>query len=207
MRSNTIKVVSFDCDGVMFDSSLANRAYYDHLMTHFDLPAITDRQFAYAHMHTVDQALAFILTDPEILAAVQAYRREVSYRPFIRHMVIEPHLRQLLTQLRPAYKTAIATNRTNTMAHVLEDHGLQGLFDKVVTASDVPHAKPHPDQLLCLLAHFGVGSSEMLFIGDSELDAAAARQADVPFVAFGNPRLAAMAHIQSLGQVPRLLGQ
>ncbi|MCJ8501824.1 HAD family hydrolase [Desulfatitalea alkaliphila] len=205
MTRNTFKVVGFDCDGVMFNSSRANRAYYDHLMERFALPALTDRQFAYAHMHTVDEALNFIVGDPRLLEQVQAYRRQISYRPFIRHMVVEPHLHRLLNSLRPAYKTAIATNRTNTMSHVLEEHGLTELFDKVVTASDVTYAKPHPEQLLLLLAHFAIDPREMVFIGDSELDAAAAHQAGVPFVAFGNPGLHAMAHIEHLGQIPRLL--
>lgn len=206
VKSNAIKAVAFDCDGVLFDSSQANRSYYDHILAHFGLPAMTDRQFAYAHMHTVDQALVHLIQDTDLLAAVQQFRHQLSYKPFIRYMVMEPHLRGLLAHLRPAYKTAIATNRTNTMARVLEAHGLEALFDQVVTASDVARPKPSPDQLLKVLDHFGIGPSEMIFIGDSELDAAAGHQAGVPFVAFANPRLDAMAHIENLGQVPRLLG-
>jgi phosphoglycolate phosphatase len=206
VKTNTIKVVGFDCDGVLFDSSNANRSYYNHILRHCGLPAMTDRQFAYAHMHTVDQALAYLLDDPDTLAAAQHYRRQLSYQPFIRDMVVEPHLRDLLAHLRPTYKTAIATNRTNTMARVLEAHGLQTMFDKVVTASDVRRPKPYPDQLLDLLDHFGIAPSQMIYIGDSELDAAAAHQAGVPFIAYANPQLKATAHIRHLGQVPPLLG-
>ncbi len=206
MITNNIKVVAFDCDGVLFDSSLSNRSYYNRLLQHLGRPPMTDQQFAYVHMHTVHEALAYLFDNPEDLAAVQSYQRQMSYLPFIREMVVEPYLRELLTRLRPAYKTAIATNRTDTMARVLEEHDLQPFFDKVVTASDVCQPKPYPDQLLVLLAYFGIEPHEMIYVGDSELDAAASHQAGVPFIAFDNPRLTAKAHIQNLKQLLSILG-
>jgi HAD superfamily hydrolase (TIGR01549 family) len=203
---NQIKLVAFDCDGVLFDSSRSNRAYYDQILKHLGRPPMTDAQFAYVHMHTVHEALAYLFEDADELAAVKRYQRGMSYLPFIRDMVVEPYLHELLTQLRPAYKIAIATNRTDTMARVLEEHGLQHWFDKVVTASDVRQPKPYPDQLLLLLAHFGIEPHQMIYVGDSELDAAASHQAGVPFIAYNNPRLTAKAHIQNLKQILSVLG-
>jgi phosphoglycolate phosphatase-like HAD superfamily hydrolase len=199
--AKTIKAVAFDCDGVMFDSSNANRAYYNHILTHFGLSEITPQQFAYVHMHTVDEAIIYLFEDPRMLSEAQAFRREMSYIPFIRHMEIEPFLVDVLARLRPQYKTAIATNRTDTMARVLEEHNLKGLFDKVITACDVRFPKPHPDQLLTLLSHFSLDPGEMIFIGDSELDELAAQQAQVPFFAYANPELKADVHIQNLGEI------
>ena len=205
MKPQDLKVVTFDCDGVMFDSSQSNRAYYDHILSHFGKPPMTDRQFAYAHMHTVHGALAHLFEGTDLLDQVRQYCRTLSYMPFIRHMVMEPHLKTVLALLRQGYHTAIATNRTNTMVHVLSEHGLTDAFDKVVTASDVRNAKPDPEQLLVILDHFGITARQMLYIGDSELDAMAAEQAGVPFVAFGNPDLKARYHIQNLGQLMALL--
>lgn len=203
MNQHTIKAVAFDCDGVMFDSSQANRAYYNQILSKFGLPGVTEEQFDYVHMHTVDEALAFLVGDRSSpsLEEVKLYCRRMSYLPFIKDMIIEPHLQGLLKQLRPDYKTAIATNRTNTMNRVLETHHLQGLFDKVVTAADVRHPKPHPEQLLVLMDYFGIQPDQMVYIGDSELDAAAARQAGVGFIAYANPRLPADWHIHNLGQI------
>lgn len=201
MTWQDIKVVAFDCDGVMFDSSQANRAYYNQILFEFGLSAMTDEQFAYVHMHTVDEALAFLVKDDQKLKSVKQYCRRMSYLPFIRDMIMEPFLKQLLNRLRPRYKTAIATNRTNTMRYVLEAHHLQGLFDKVVTAADVRNPKPHPEQLLSLIHHFGILPSQLVYIGDSRLDAQAAHQAQVRFVAYDNHDLEANVHIQSLEQL------
>ena len=201
-----IHVVAFDCDGVMFDSSQANRAYYNHILEHFGLPLMSAEQFAYAHMHTVDETLEFLIPDKELLSAARQYRRKMSYLAFIRHMIVEPTLRDLLAKLTPAFKTAIATNRTDTMDRVLLEHKLEGQFDFVVTASDVRYPKPHPEQLNVIVRHFGIDPRQMVYIGDSLLDAQAARAAAVPFIAYGNPDLSADAHIVSLQQIESILG-
>ena len=49
-----IKVVGFDCDGVLFDTKQANRAYYNRILNHFGKTAMTDEQFTFIHMHTLD---------------------------------------------------------------------------------------------------------------------------------------------------------
>lgn len=201
-----IQVVAFDCDGVMFDSSRANQAYYNHLLGHIGQTAMTPEQFAFAHMHTVDETLEFLIQDPDLLLAARQYRLQMGYLTFIRHMVIEPSLRNLLSSLKPAFKTAIATNRTDTMDRVLSEHGLEGEFDMVVTASDVGHPKPHPEQLNVLVKHFDVEPDRMIYIGDSPLDGQAAQAAGVPFIAYRNRALEAELHIESLGQIKDLLG-
>lgn len=207
MNIAALKVIGFDCDGVLFDSSQANRAYYNHILEQFHLPEMDAAQFTYAHMHTVNETLAFLIDDPAILEAAQAYRRRMSYMPFIRHMVMEPDLNDILARLRPVYKTAIATNRTDTMQRVLEEHHLEGCFDFVVTAQDVQHPKPHPEQLLAVLDHFAIAPPEMVYVGDSELDAKAAHSAGVPFIAYANPSLEADVHVERLDQIARLLNR
>jgi phosphoglycolate phosphatase len=206
MDSRSVKVVAFDCDGVMFDSSEANRAFYNQVLTHIEMPPMTTEQSAFVHMHTVDESLEYLIDDPGRLAEARRYRLQMSYLSFIRHMVIEPHLKALLAKLRPAFKTAIATNRTDTMDRVLEEHELEGQFDLVVTALDVHHPKPHPEQLQVILDHFEITPDRMIYIGDSSLDAQSAQAANVPFIAFRNASLPARVHIQSLRQIQEILG-
>jgi HAD superfamily hydrolase (TIGR01549 family) len=202
---NAVKVVAFDCDGVLFDSTLANQSYYNHILNHFGLPVMSEAQFAFVHMHTADESVAHLIADPDTLAAANQYRKELSYLPFIRHMVVEPHLHDLLARLRPQFKTAIATNRTDTMERVLFEHELEADFDLVVTAQDVRHPKPHPECLQAILNHFNLNTLEMVYIGDSELDAIAARRAGVPFIAYANNALEADFYIDRLSQVADLL--
>lgn len=200
-----IKVVAFDCDGVMFNSEKANTAYYNRILNHVGSPGMSSEQLAYVHMHTVGEALSFLFPDAQTLQSALAFSRETGYADFIQQMEIEPYLIPLLNSVRPRVKTAVATNRTNTMGQVIEEHGLEGLFDLVVCAMDVEKPKPHPDMLNRVLDHFGVAADEMLFIGDSQLDAMAAQAASVPFAAYANPSLIADYHISSLDAVAGII--
>ena len=202
---DALRVIAFDCDGVLFDSTNANRAYYDHLLQHFGKSPMSASQFAYAHMHTVDESLCHLFGTGPLLEKVDRYRRQMSYLPFIKHMQMEPYLEPLLTRLRVKYDTAIATNRTDTMERVLHEHGLSHLFDLVVTARDVKHPKPQPDQLLKILAHFKLTPQQALYVGDSELDALAAQSAGIPLVAYKKSRLPADLHIQHFRELEELL--
>ena len=200
------KVIAFDCDGVMFDSREANRAYYNHMLEKANLPTMTPEQMEYVHMHTVDESMRFLITDTALREEIQAYRRQLGYLPFLKHMQMEPDLVPLLERLRPRYKTAVATNRTDTMARVLDENGIAHLFDLVVTALDVAFPKPHPEALNKVAAAFSAAPHEVLYVGDSKVDELAARAASMPFVAYANPSLEADHHIQRLAQIEGLLG-
>jgi phosphoglycolate phosphatase len=190
----------------MFDSQEANRAYYNRVLDHCQLPAMTSEQLAYVHMHTVDESLAYLIRDEAIRQTAHAYRRQLGYLPFLKFMRMEPGLVPLLETLRPQFKTAVATNRTDTMAHVLAINHIDHLFDLVVCALDVEFPKPHPEALLKVVDHFSVSPDELVYVGDSAVDEMAAKAAGVTFVAYRNPELAADFHIRKLAEVTGLLG-
>ena len=202
---NNIKVVAFDCDGVMFDTVKANTAYYNSVLHHFNMTDMTPEQFAYSHMHTADNAMVKLFDDEKMLEAAQNYRRDMSYLPFLKYMEIEPYLKPLLEKLRPEYRTAVATNRTDTMKRVIIEHTLEGYFDIVVTALDVKRPKPYPDQLLKILEHFQIEPQQAIYVGDSELDAMAAKSAGIPIIAYNNKSLTADFHINSLKEIEDIL--
>lgn len=199
------KAVAFDCDGVLFDTEQANRAYYSSILEHFGHPAMTDEQFAFVHMHTVGESLAYLFPDEKTLAAAHGFRKGMDYRQYLRYLTMEPHLISLLENLRPKFKTAIATNRTDTMSRLLAEFNLDGHFDLVVTASNVARPKPHPDVLLKILDYFDLPPRQVLYIGDSRLDELAARAAAIPLVAYRNPKLSADYYINGLNEIQGLL--
>jgi len=203
---NKIKVLTFDCDGVMFDTKESNTAYYNQILGHFGRPAMTAEQFAYCHSHTADQAIANLFNDEADFRAAQSYRKSMSYLPFLKYMEMEPYLKPLIETLRPGYKTAVATNRSDTMDHVISEHGLEGYFDLVVCSSDVDHPKPHPALLIKVIEHFGIEPYDSIYVGDSDLDEIAAKAAGVAFVAYKNRSLSADFHIQSLKEIADILG-
>lgn len=205
MIMKNIKAVIFDCDGVMFDTAQANRFYYSHILQHFGRPAVTDEQFTFVHMHTVDESMAYLFPDETTLAAAYDFRKSMDYRQYLGYLTIEPHLVSLLEKLRPQIKTTIATNRTDTLDRLLAEFNLNGYFDLVVTSSDVARPKPHPEALLKILNYFDLEPYQTIYIGDSQVDEIAARSAAMPFVAFRNRKLSADYHIDTLKELEDLL--
>ncbi len=200
-----IKVVAFDCDGVLFDTRKANTAFYNRILTYFGKSEINPEQFDYIHMHTVEESIAYLFENEEDRQAAHAYRKRTGYEPFFKMMEMEPHLKPLLKKLRPGYWTAIVTNRTDTMHRVLTEFGLENEFDWVVTALDVPRPKPFADPLIKVLDHFSIKPHEMVYVGDSELDEIASKAAGVPFIAYNNPSLSADFHVTSLKEIEGIL--
>jgi HAD superfamily hydrolase (TIGR01509 family) len=200
-----VKVVAFDCDGVLFDTERSNRAYYNEILNHLGKTDMTPEQFAYVHSHTLNESLAHLFSDEKSLAEAYAYRKTLQYSKFYPLMEIEPGLVSLLKKLRPQRKTAIATNRTDTIYGLIEAFEIRGHFDFVVSSSDVRLPKPHPDALLKILEHFKIRPDQALYVGDSNVDQSAATSAGIRLVAYRNKALSSDYHIDSLKEIEALL--
>jgi len=193
-----LKLVIFDCDGVMFSSRESNRLYYNHLLQAFDCPPMDEEELHYVHIHNVHNSIAHIFRkhahiDP---SAIDAYRQRLDYSPYLRHMTMEPDLLPFLELIKPRYYTAISTNRTDTMEIILDTFALRPWFDMVVTALTAPRPKPAPDGLHMILDHFRVQSESAIYIGDSEIDQQHCAGTGVDLIAFRNNALAARYYVE-----------
>lgn len=200
-----LKLVGFDCDGVLFDSRSSNITFYNGILERFGLPPMKTPAVDYVHSHTFQESLEYLFREYPNLEEVWDYCRTLDYQQFIPMMVEEPYLREFLQFLRPRFYTALATNRTTTTHAVLNYHRLADQFDLVISALDVTRPKPHPESFWRILEHFGLSPGEVIFIGDSEVDEAFARNAGVPLVAYRNPHLKADFYLDSFAAGPDLI--
>jgi phosphoglycolate phosphatase len=206
MMIEKIKAVVFDCDGVMFDTALANRKYYDEVLSAFGKPPLNDEQFVNVHMMTVTSAIAYLFPQKEDLSEIFACLKDIGYHKFIEYMKMENGLVELLVRLKAhGYIRGIGTNRTNTMETVLKDFHLESYFEVVVTAAMVKHPKPDPEQLHLIMNQFGLKPGQVMFIGDSEYDQEAAASAGVQFVAFKASHLDADWNVSSMDEIAEIL--
>jgi beta-phosphoglucomutase-like phosphatase (HAD superfamily) len=200
-----LKLVIFDCDGVMFDSKDANRIYYNHLLEKFGYPLMDEQEEDYVHSHNVLDSINFIFRKyPREIEEVNQYRISVDYTPFLKYMVIEPDLKEFLGILKPKFYTAISTNRSNTMPSVMKMHDLESYFDLVVTSLDVEQPKPHTEGLIKILNHFQLSASEAVYIGDSMVDREHTAGVNMRLISFKNPDLPAEYHVNRFLDIPQL---
>jgi len=202
-----LKLVAFDCDGVLFDSRQANIAFYSAILAHFGQPPLGAEAVEYVHSHTAPESLAYLFQGYPNFPEVLRFYRTVDYQPFIPMMLEEPHLREFLQFLRPRCRTALITNRTTTTKAVLAYHGLEESFDAVLSAQDVSRPKPHPESFVRLLTRFGLAPREAVYIGDSRVDEEFANNAGVPLVAYRNTHLNAAYYLDSFAAGPTLIDQ
>lgn len=200
-----LRLVIFDCDGVMFDSKDANRIYYNQLLEKFGHPLMDEQEEDYVHSHNVLDSVNYIFRKyPREIEEVNQYRISVDYTPFLKYMVIEPDLKEFLGMLKPKFYTAISTNRSNTMPSVMKMHDLESYFDLVVTSLDVEQPKPHTEGLVKILNHFQLSASEAVYIGDSMVDREHTAGVNMRLISFKNPDLPAEYHVNSFLDIPQL---
>lgn len=201
-----LKLVVFDCDGVMFSSRESNRVYYNHILQVFGCPPMDAQELEYVHIHNVNNSIRHIFRNhPHIsMEKINAFRTGLDYTPYLQYMEMEPDLMDFLHSIRPRYATAISTNRTDTMETILDTFNLRPWFDMVVTAATAPQPKPAPDGLLQILDHFQVEPHESIYIGDSVIDQEHCAGAGVDLIAFRNTGLNARYWVNSFTDILRL---
>jgi len=199
-------LIIFDCDGVMFETKWVNRLYYNDMLAHFNLPEMNDEQFEYAHSHSAADAIRYLcephnIPDKDVLD----YLKRINYSNYIKHMKLNPELKPLISKIRPPCRTAVATNRSDTMPKVVDTFELSAYFDRIMTALDVKNPKPDPEMITDTISYFKVDIDRVLYIGDTRVDEQAALRAEVDFVAFEDQSLQATYHINALSQLEEII--
>lgn len=197
------KVVIYDCDGVILDSVESNYIFYNRVMAFLGRPEIDrDNEDARRVLHTysfIDVMDYFFGNDPQCGEAL-SFAKTIHYRDLMPFMKMEDGFVSTLDQLKEHTSLAICTNRATSMDMIIDDFGLSGYFDYVMTASQVKNPKPHPEPLLKVLDHFNITPGEALFVGDGEVDMLAAKEAGVPFISYKS-HLPALARIQHHSEI------
>lgn len=186
-------LVMFDLDGTLIETAPEICDAVNDTLKHFGLPEVTqdqvDRWIGYGTRELLIQALAFVRklavdavrafdTLPLIAAEFDRhYQRRCGTRS-----QLYPHVREALQQLRQqGVRLAVVTNKEGRYTQtVLAAHALVPLFDRVVSGDSLPTKKPDPAGIRSCLAQFEVRPERALFVGDSSIDVATARNAGVP---------------------------
>ena len=183
----------FDLDGTLIETAPEICDAVNDTLRHFGLPEVSqdsvDRWIGQGTRELLIQALAHVrrvkaelirssATLPLIAAEFDShYQRRCGTRSHL-----YPHVRGVLQHLREqAVKLAVVTNKEARYTRtVLDAHQLTPLFDRVVSGDSLPTKKPDPAGILSCLDQFQVLPARALFVGDSSIDVATARNAGVP---------------------------
>jgi phosphoglycolate phosphatase len=108
---------------------------------------------------------------------------------------------------------AVCTNKPSRLTGmILERLGIDHYFARVVAGDSMPFRKPDPRALMEVVDGFGTAKEATLMVGDSEVDAATAHAASVPFalMTYGYHRgpiedISSVATLDHFGELATLL--
>ncbi len=175
--NNDFKLIIFDLDGTLVDSSADVVDCFNYALMEEKLPPIPEKEIK----RTIGYPLKEVFSrygDAERL-----------YSHFTRRAgeimgdgtTLLPDVKETITELRNiGLKVAIATTKIRRdTERILRKIGISNLIDELSCADDVENVKPSPEPLLRLLKIFGFGKDETLMVGDTVNDIIAARNAGI----------------------------
>lgn len=130
----------------------------------------------------------FTLTENDDLEEAEQFAKllkEKADEVMVSNTELYSGVKDVLTRLRERdIKTAIVTSKFHyRIEQILTKFNANDLIDIIVGAEDVKASKPNPEGLHWTLEHLGLKKEEVLYVGDSYVDAKAAENADVGFAA------------------------
>ena len=77
----------------------------------------------------------------------------------------------------------VSTKFRYRIEEILEREGLSNRFGVIIGGEDVAEHKPHPEGLTTAISRMQMDANDVLYVGDSKVDALTAARAKVPFIA------------------------
>ena len=186
-------LILFDLDGTLVETAPDIADAVNDALRQVGLPDLSQAQISlwigFGTQALLAQALALSSATP--LAEVQGsdllaqtvghYNRSYAQRCGQRSRLY-PQVRATLAAVRQrGVKLALVTNKESRYTQmVLDAVQLQASFDQVVCGDSLPAKKPDPSGVQLCLSQLRVAPERALFVGDSSIDAATARNAGVP---------------------------
>lgn len=190
--SRAYDLILFDLDGTLIETAPEIADAVNDTLDDFNRPRVTQRQvndwIGHGTRELLIQALAFCdhTSADAVRASVHFPRIEAAFGIHYQKRCgtrshLYPRVRDTLQALRAAgVKLVVVTNKEGRYTQtVLDAHQLAPLFDRVVSGDTLPVKKPHPAAIHDCLQRFGVVPARALFVGDSSIDVATARNAGI----------------------------
>jgi phosphoglycolate phosphatase len=179
-----LRAILFDLDGTLLDTAPDMVGALNALRQEHDLAPMPYEQVRSAVSHGAARVVktGFADAPTENLAALQQRFLEIYRGALSRGTRLFPGMEQVLDALsRRRLKCGIVTNKAAWLTDpLLDELGLRGRFECVVSGDTVAERKPHPLPLLHAAALAEVSPGECIYVGDAERDVQAAHAAGMP---------------------------
>lgn len=175
----------FDFDYTLADSSRGIVLCFRTVLTRHQYMNVTDDTIKRTIGKTLEESFSILtgVTDPERLATFRQEYRLAADVHMNENTILFADTLPTLTELkkRGASLGIISTKYRFRILSFLNDYLPDDFFDIVVGGEDVSAPKPSPEGVFFAIKHLGCAPQNVLYIGDSAVDAKTAQNAGVDF--------------------------
>ena len=209
------KVYLFDFDYTLADSSRGIVMCFRNVLERHQHTGITDDEIKRTIGKTLQESFSILtgITDADTL---EAYKKEYVKEADV-HMTVNtflfPETEEVLTRLktRGAKIGIISTKYRYRIMELLSKKLPSNFLDIIVGGEDVKEPKPSPEGVLLTIKELGCNKEEVLYIGDSIVDAETAQSAQVDFAgvlhgATTREELSAYPHVEIMKSLSEHIG-
>lgn len=181
------ELIVFDMDGTILDTLEDLKNSMNHTLKLHNMPE-----------RTLDEIRSFVgngirkLIERAVMPETSAEQIDVIHKDFMKHYEIHcadftsPYdgINDLIKELRNrGYKTAVVSNKADGAVQDLCVQYFPGLFDLAIGERPEIAKKPAPDMVNLALDKLNVSKEKSVYIGDSDVDVATARNSKLDMIA------------------------
>ena len=175
------KIILFDLDGTLIDSTQAVYESFCKVFEAFGESIPTKEQVSKEIGHTLDDMFLKLGAKDELERRIQMYRKHYSGVCNAKTHLL-PFAKEAILKAKEIAHLGVVTTKTAKFSKILLEHfGVLSYFDCVIGRESVTHAKPNAEPILKALLEIPnkVEKSNTYMIGDTPLDIIAAKSAKI----------------------------
>lgn len=181
------ELIVFDMDGTILDTLEDLKNSMNHTLKLHNMPE-----------RTLDEIRSFVgngirrLIELAVAEGTSQDKMDIIHKDFMKHYEVhcadftKPYdgINVLIKELRNrGYKTAVVSNKADAAVQDLCVEYFPGLFDLAIGERPEIAKKPAPDMVNLALDYFKISKENAVYVGDSDVDVATARNSDLNMIA------------------------
>ncbi|MDG5789588.1 HAD family hydrolase [Evansella sp. AB-P1] len=175
-----MKAILFDFDGTLADTLPVCFYAFQAVFKEYDNREVTSDEIKAMFGPSETGIIKENLRNENIEEAIELYYQKYSEKHT--ELVIDnKEINNLLSLLkREGYKLGIVNGKAKRSLLIsLKSLNMNDIFDVIITGDDVENPKPHAEGVIQALEKLEIKNSEAIFLGDSDADITAGKQAKV----------------------------
>ncbi len=175
-----MKAVIFDFDGTLANTLPICYYAFRNVFKEFDDKDLSPEEIKAMFGPSETEIIKENLTNLNKEKAIELYyeRYLENHSNLVKH---NEEIEEMIKHLRDnGIKLGIVTGKARRSLDIsLKALQMDNYFDVIITGDDVINPKPHPEGVIKALSLLGVENNEVVFIGDSDADIQAGKEANV----------------------------